>query len=135
MVNDDSVIKDVLNYCFLDNRIDHVKVEHCAKLLGHVTQMITHKYEAYITTGIKSAQYLLKHFSQLIMDTLTAPVGTGLDLAREERINKCEGCFNGFKQILESDKLMNHAKRQNTVGELASELAKDLEVLVWSCKR
>lgn len=69
------------------------------------------------------------------MDTLTAPVGTGLDLAREERINKCEGCFNGFKQILESDKLMNHAKRQNTVGELASELAKDLEVLVWSCKR
>jgi hypothetical protein len=28
MTNDTSTIKDVMNFCFIDNRIDNVKIEH-----------------------------------------------------------------------------------------------------------
>jgi hypothetical protein len=119
MINDNSTIKDVMNFCFIDNRIDNVKIEHCAMLCPHFLTLINSKYEAYILTGLNSSLYLLKHFTEVITTTLTAAVMGGVDLSREERVAKCEGAMNGFKAILESEKLSKHASRQNDVGSQA----------------
>jgi hypothetical protein len=59
----------------------------------------------------------------------------GVDLSREERIAKCEGALNGFRALLDSEKLSKHSERQNDVGNLAKELKKSLDQLIWGCQR
>jgi hypothetical protein len=44
----------------------------------------------------------LKFFGPQIIQLKTVPIGRGVDLAREERIRKCDNCIDAFLQFKRS---------------------------------
>ncbi|CAG9310781.1 unnamed protein product [Blepharisma stoltei] len=135
MMNDISVRADVLRYCFTDCRLDCLSLEHCASILPLAKSLIDSKYEAYIRTGMLVVSTLLKQFRSLITSTLTVPVMMGVDLAKEERIKKCESCLAAFKSVNESQGLEKNSKRENPTGEAGKELKRNLETFIGESKR
>jgi con80 domain of Katanin len=103
MMNDTSVIMDVLNNTFADNqRIDMLNYENIAAILPHATMLVNSKYETHIQAGLKSSLNILKSFGPQIIQLKTVPVASGVDLAREERIRKCDQCIELFYAFFKS---------------------------------
>ena len=97
MINDVCVVMDVLNNTFAKNiRIEMLNYENVAQLLPHTMQLVNSKYETHIMAGLKSTYNILGHFAPQIIQLKTVPVGRGVDLAREERIRKCDACVEQF---------------------------------------
>ena len=62
MMNDQSVVMDVLNNTFADNqRIDMLNYENIAAILPHTISLVNSKYETHIQAGLKSTLNILKH--------------------------------------------------------------------------
>lgn len=135
MMNEISVTADVLRYSLVESKVEGLNLEHCAQLLNLAKLLIDSKYESYIRTGINVTNLLLKQFRDIITSTLSAQVMGGVDLSREERVKKCDNCFNGFNGIFESSGLNRNVSRENQTGSLAKELHKNLENFMWETKR
>ncbi len=72
MMNDNSVIMDVLNNTFADNqRIDMLNYENVAAILPHAISLINSKYETHILAGLKSALNILKSFGPQMVQLKT----------------------------------------------------------------
>lgn len=97
MIKDPTVSMDVLNSTFAKNtRMDMLNFERINMLMPHVQDMIDSKYETHNKCGLKSALNVLNAFkAQIIQIKKTAVMG-GVDLAREERIAKCDGVIECF---------------------------------------
>lgn len=135
MMNDISVTGDVLKHGLTDTRNDWITLEYCGQVLPLSGNLIDSKYESYIRTGINVALTLLKQFRGVISSTLTAPMLGGVDISREERLKRCEACFIAFKLISDSFSLGKNMKRDNTTGELARDLKKNLDIFMTECQR
>ena len=68
--------------------------ENIAQILPHTIQLVNSKYETHILAGLKSTLNILKTFGPQILQIKTVPVSSGVDLAREERIRKCDACID-----------------------------------------
>uniref|UniRef100_A0A8C5BYN0 Katanin p80 WD40 repeat-containing subunit B1 n=1 Tax=Gadus morhua TaxID=8049 RepID=A0A8C5BYN0_GADMO len=84
-MNDRSIVVDLLN-------IVNLKPESSSELLQS-------KYESYVQTGCMSLKLILKRFWPLISETLKAPPSLGVDITREERLQKCKACFKQLKNL------------------------------------
>ena len=94
MMNDICVVNDVLNNTFVKNlRIETLNYENVTQILPHAMQLVNSKYETHILAGLKSTLNILSHFAPQIIQLKTVAVGRGVDLAREERIRKCDACI------------------------------------------
>lgn len=97
MMNDITVVNDVLNNTFAKNlRVEMLNYENVTQLLPHTMQLVNSKYETHILAGLRSTLNILSHFAPQIIQLKTIPVGRGVDLAREERIRKCDACIEQF---------------------------------------
>lgn len=97
--------------------------------------LIDSKYEPYIRTGILVVTTLIKQFKGVISSTITAPVLSGVDLSREDRMKRCENCFFAFKTIADCPSLAKNMKRDNQTGEIAKELKRCLDSFIMECNR
>lgn len=62
--------------------------------MPHCRTLIESKYESHILAGLKATFNIVSHFGPEILKIKTVPVGLGVDLAREERIKKCDVCID-----------------------------------------
>lgn len=68
MMNDTSVIMDVLNHTFADNqKIEMLNFDNVASIMPHCTMLVNSKYETHILAGLKSTANILKHFGPQII--------------------------------------------------------------------
>jgi len=68
MMNDMSVVMDVLNNTFAENqRIDMLNYDNIAQILPHATGLVNSKYETHILAGLKSTMNILKSFGPQIL--------------------------------------------------------------------
>lgn len=97
MIKDPTVSMDILNSTFAKNkRMDMLNFEKIALLMPHVQDMIDSKYETHMKAGLKSALNVLKAFQQQILQIKMTSVMGGVDLAREDRIKKCDDVIECF---------------------------------------
>ncbi|KAK3562073.1 hypothetical protein QTP86_027177, partial [Hemibagrus guttatus] len=89
-MNDLSVVVDILNIINLKPSL--WKLDTCMTILPQLEELLQSKYESYMQTGCTSLKLILKRFWPLISDTLTAPPSVGVDITREERLQKCKTC-------------------------------------------
>mmetsp|Transcript_41859 Transcript_41859/g.40200 ORF Transcript_41859/g.40200 Transcript_41859/m.40200 type:complete len:181 (+) Transcript_41859:1398-1940(+) len=123
MMNDTSVVMDVLNHTFADNqKIEMLNYENVANLLPHCIVLVNSKYETHILAGLKSTSNILTHFAGEIIKIKTVPVSGGVDLAREERLKKCEACVEQFYNFFKSKGFQKALKRKGEVAEIAMNL-------------
>lgn len=130
MMNDLSVTADVLKNGLTDVKNEWITLELCSQVIPLAGNLIDSKYESYIRTGISVVLTLIKQFRSVISSTLNAPPGIGVDFSREERIKRCENCFNAFRAVSEGVGLGKNARRENQTGDMAKELKRTLEMFI-----
>lgn len=61
MMNDASVVMDILNNTFAENlKIESLNFENIASILPHATNLVNSKYETHILAGLKTTLNILK---------------------------------------------------------------------------
>ncbi|KAM3829230.1 katanin p80 WD40 repeat-containing subunit B1 [Vipera latastei] len=96
-INDLSVIVDLLN--IVNQKASLWKLDLCTVVLPQIEKLLQSKYESYVQTGCASLKLILQRFLPLITDILTAPPSVGVDISREERLQKCHVCYKQLKAI------------------------------------
>ena len=93
------------------------------------------KYEAYILAGLKTVLNILKYWGPEIIRIKTVPISGGVDLAREERLQKVDMCINEFMNVYKSRGFHKSLKRQGEVIEIAQLLNNHLGNLLNKTRR
>jgi len=123
MMNDNSVVMDVINSTFADNqKVEMLNFDNVANVLPHCTQLVNSKYETHIIAGLKATSNILHHFAGEIIKIKTVVVSGGVDLAREERLKKCDACVEQFYNFFKSKGFLKAQKRKGDVAELSMNL-------------
>jgi hypothetical protein len=68
--------------------------DNISEVLNHSSNLIKSKFECHVNVGLKSAINILKTFSKTMLAMKKAPVFGGVDLAREDRMKKCDSCID-----------------------------------------
>ncbi|XP_069073465.1 katanin p80 WD40 repeat-containing subunit B1 isoform X2 [Pleurodeles waltl] len=89
-VDDLSVMVDVLN--IVNQKASLWKLDLCTSVLPQIEKLLQSKYESYMQTGCASLKLILQRFLPIITDILSAPPSVGVDISREERLEKCQQC-------------------------------------------
>uniref|UniRef100_A0A8C3Y696 Katanin p80 WD40 repeat-containing subunit B1 n=1 Tax=Catharus ustulatus TaxID=91951 RepID=A0A8C3Y696_CATUS len=96
-INDLSVVVDLLN--IVNQKASLWKLDLCTIVLPQIEKLLQSKYESYVQTGCTSLKLILQRFLPLITDILAAPPSVGVDISREERLQKCKLCYKQLKNI------------------------------------
>ncbi|KAM9269101.1 katanin p80 WD40 repeat-containing subunit B1 isoform 1-T1 [Cariama cristata] len=116
--NDLSVVVDVLN--ILNQKVPLWKLDLCPIVLPQIEKLLQSKYESYVQTGCTSLKLILQRFLPLITDILAAPPSVGVDITREERLQKCKLCYDQLKNI--SNVVKNKSELRGRHGSAFREL-------------
>lgn len=136
MMNDTSIVMDVLNNTFADNqKVDALNYENIAQIIPHAMNLANSKYETHILAGLKCTLNILKHFGQQMIQIKTVPVSGGVDLAREERLNKVDACIEHFINFFKCKGFQKSMKRSGEVQEVAMLLHNHLSNLLNKTRR
>lgn len=81
---------------------------------------------SYIITACDTIRLLSKSFSTLILSSVTVTEFPGVDISREERIQKCKICHSRFVEIQSCLKELE--KTPGKVGAATSETLEELGV-------
>jgi len=76
--------------------------DNIAYLVPVATNLVNSKYETHILTGLFTILNILKQFGEPMIQIKTVPVGRGVDLAREQRIEKVDACIDALFKFSES---------------------------------
>lgn len=61
MMNDTSIVMDVLNNTFAENlKVDVLNYENIAQIIPHTINLVNSRYETHILAGLKTAVNILK---------------------------------------------------------------------------
>lgn len=110
-----SLVVDVISIVILRPKLWTLEI--CQLLLPIINQDLlvqTNQYEYYTEIGLKALKLILTHFSFIITSTLSSLKDSnkviGVDLSREDRINKCIACY---KLLLESHSVMSQQQHKH----------------------
>jgi len=79
-----------------------LNLDACSALLPLLKDLMTSKYDDFVATALEFSELLLEQFGGLISETresCSKIPERQLDIAREGRFNKCNMCFETFRQI------------------------------------
>ncbi|XP_068441907.1 katanin p80 WD40 repeat-containing subunit B1 [Clinocottus analis] len=96
-MSDLSIVVDILNIINLQPSL--WKLDLCTTVLPQIDQLLHSRYESYIQTGCTSLKLIMKHFWRLISDTLKATPSVGVDITREERLQRCSLCCQQLQNL------------------------------------
>ncbi|KAL5035622.1 Katanin p80 WD40 repeat-containing subunit B1 [Batrachochytrium dendrobatidis] len=129
-LEDRSVLVEFLRILNLRPRL--LTLEIAVQILPLSCELLFEMYEDYIQIACSTVLLLYKNFSGIIMDTLRAsrtPVHT-MDMAFEDRLNRCRSCLDGFTQF--SQILGEMRKYHGKLGDQIREISTELELFCES---
>ena len=124
-----SLVVDVVSIIILRPKLWTLEI--CQLLLPIMINdlLMQTSYEYYVETALKALKLILTHFSSVIKNTLESLKENvrlvGVDLSREDRINKCVACYRLLLEaqtVLASRRMLNEGLGQCKLGALYREL-------------
>jgi katanin p80 WD40 repeat-containing subunit B1 len=110
-------------------RDDFFTLDLCTAMLPTLIELLNHSQkEDYLFLGLSMTQRLVKLFGNLIKTTREAPIAKGVDLSKEERMEKCQACYNNLITI--NHLIVPLARRSGTVGKNAKDLTNLLRIYI-----
>jgi len=82
--------------------IGTLNLDACQGLLPIVRDLLFSKYDDFVFSAFQFSELMLQNFRDVILDTRRSSQQMPerqLDLAREERLRKCNACFEIFREI------------------------------------
>ena len=112
LCKDLGVVNDFFRYALIKKDLNKIslKSDMAIQIFPIILNMINCKYDIYFKTGINTAWAILNLFSDPIIDAMKTPLSGGIDLNREEKINKYKIIIDYFKRLRESQILQNNLK-------------------------
>lgn len=113
-----SIIVDFL--MGVDFQGNFLSLDACVKLLPIVDSVVTYTTSRVQPTDVivfacyKTLVALAQGFGELIRNTRSAMVAGGVDLSREERLNKCNLCYQVFNKAKQRLDIVRHQYRQHS---------------------
>lgn len=129
MLKDVPVSADVLQAWVVESSAEMVQLEHLPLLLPLCHKLIESKYESFVKVGLAVTHTLMGKFKPILTNSLLDGV------QREDQSRRCEVAVNSFAQIMNSQALLSTVSRKSKIGAQARQLAEELEMLVWACRR
>ncbi|XP_052061329.1 katanin p80 WD40 repeat-containing subunit B1-like isoform X2 [Mytilus californianus] len=121
-MRDPSVIVDLLNVLNLKTGLWNLDL--CSSLLPQVKDLLNSKYESHAEAACHALKIILRNFGPVIKSNITSAPSIGVDLSREERIQKCNACYNFLSEIR-----ITLEKKQSVSGKLGN-LYKEVQILM-----
>ena len=112
LCKDLGVVNDFFRYALVKKDINKIslKSDMAIQIFPIILNMINCKYDIYFKTGVNTAWIILNLFSDPIIDAMKTPLSGGIDLNREDKINKYKIIIDYFKRLRESQILQNNLK-------------------------
>ena len=88
--------------------------------------MVDSKYETHNKAGLKSAHNVLNAYKDQIIQLKRTAVMGGVDLAREDRLQKAEGVIDAFFNLSKSRAFLKSTERGGEISEIAVGLKRTL---------
>ncbi len=130
------VINDFFRYALIKKDISEINlnIDMTLKIFPKIMDLINCKHEVYFKTGINTAWVILNYFSEQIMEVLKTPVCNGVDLNREEKINKYKRIIDYFCRLRESPRLENNLKYKEIKGLNLKQFMGELNFFINQCQ-
>ena len=106
------VVNDFFRYALIKKDLNKIslKSDMAIQIFPIILKMINCKYDIYFKTGVNTAWTILNLFGDPIIDAMKTPLSGGIDLNREEKINKYKVIIDYFKRLRESEILQHNLK-------------------------
>jgi len=118
--NDPAVVVDLLSVIILRPSIWNLDL--CNTLLPPLSELLLSKYESYVTGASAALKLILKNFGSVIRSNIDTPsTSVGVDISKEERLNKCLDCYRELVKIRST--ILKRQTIQGKSGHAFRELA------------
>ena len=118
--NDPAVVVDLLSVIILRPSIWNLDL--CLNLLPPIGELLLSKYESHVTGAGAAIKLILKNFGTVIRSNIDTPsTSVGVDISKEERLNKCLDCYRELVKIRST--ILKRQNIQGKVGHSFRELA------------
>ncbi|TPX31072.1 hypothetical protein SmJEL517_g05499 [Synchytrium microbalum] len=108
-------------------------LDSCSLFLPVLDELLFAVYEEYVVVACSTIRILARHFGSVIVETLESSKqygSSGIDITREERIEKCRACHRGFLTVART---LNDLRRSTgSVGTAVRDAIRELETLSFS---
>ncbi|XP_062205149.1 katanin p80 WD40 repeat-containing subunit B1 homolog KTN80.4-like isoform X2 [Phragmites australis] len=98
-----------------------ITLDTCTFLLRLASCLLESTYDRHLSIALEMVLSLVKSFGATISSTLSATPPVGVDLEAEQRLERCNLCFQELKKV--SGSLKSLTRRQGEVGRTAQELS------------
>ena len=98
------VVNDFFRHALVKKDLNKIslKSDMAIQIFPTILNMINCKYDVYFKTGVNTAWTILNLFCDPIMGAMKTPLSGGIDLNREEKINKYRVIIDYFKKVKDS---------------------------------
>ena len=134
---DFGVVNDFFRYALIKKDLNKIslKSDMAIQIFPTILYMINSKYDVYFKTGINTAWTILNLFGDPIIDAMKTPLLGGIDLNREEKINKYKVIIDYFKRIKESPDLQNNIKHKNIKNLDLKQFIGEVNFFINQCEK
>jgi hypothetical protein len=102
MPQDQAVFCDFVRAVMQHKLEASLNLDACQLFLPVVRDLMNNKYDDFAIASLEFAEVLLQHFGGLISDTRRSQDGVNArqtNITREERLQKCDICYEHFQEI------------------------------------
>ena len=131
------VVNDFFRYALIKKDLNKIflKSDMAIQIFPTILNMVNCKYDVYFKTGINTAWTILNLFSDPIMDAMKTPLSGGIDLNREEKINKYKIIIDYFKKLRESTVLQNNLENNKIKNLNLKQFIGEVNFFINQCEK
>ena len=131
------VVNDFFRYALIKKDLNKIslKSDMAIQIFPTILNMINCKYDVYFKTGVNTAWTILNLFGDPIIDAMKTPLSGGIDLNREEKINKYRVIIDYFKRIRESSYLKKNLKEKEIKNLDLKQFIGEVNFFINQCEK
>ena len=131
------VLNDFFRYALIKKDLNKIslKSDMAIQIFPTILNMINCKYDVYFKTGVNTAWTILNLFGDTIIDAMKTPLSGGIDLNREEKINKYKVIIDYFKKLRENSTLQDNLKYKEIKNLNLKQFIGEVNFFINQCEK
>lgn len=105
----------------MENTTKYITLDICTSVLPLARNLLESSYDRHLNIALGMILKIVKSFGATISSTLSAAPPVGVDLGADQRLERCNLCFEELKKV--NACLSSLTRREGKVGRLARELS------------
>ncbi len=131
------VVNDFFRHALVKKDLNKIslKSDMAIQIFPTILNMINCKYDVYFKTGVNTAWTILNLFGDPIMGAMKTPLSGGIDLNREEKINKYRVILDYFKKVKDSPVLKKNLEKKQIKNLNLKQFLGEVNFFINQCEK